>query len=780
MVWHCRLCTFENRCDRQSKCEICDGARLETDIPINVVKNVSTGIESRRSKGTVQMNLFGGIAKLKEKESYRVDQTNKNNRSIKQSKTNFNSSCSDGVVSELDPKKKEHAFLPLHLHSVDKRDLSFSELKVLGKETLSNTFGIKKLRSLQPLAVTCALKKESQVVVMATGTGKSLCYQLPAVVLGGTTVVVSPLIALMNDQVRALTEKGVQAAVISSNNCEKHNKEIIERLLNGRGSRKQESSIGSRKPIALLYVTPEQVETNRFRDLLKALNAENNLTMFVVDEAHCLSAWGHDFRKSYMKLDYLRLTYPNVPLMACTATATPAVLQDIKKVLHLETSPCHVGSFDRPNIFYRVRYKDSLETAGLGGAMKDLLCFIKKQHLRATKDSAPCAGIIYVHKREETTEIASTIQNQCGIRAVPYHAGLKVEERNKAQEAWMSGEANVAVATVAFGMGIDLAHVRYVIHWTMPKSIEAFYQESGRAGRDGFPSFSQVYYSKEDASKFQFLLNKNNKSKGDSLDPCPRDMTSLNEIIQYCTVPGCRRFRLLKHFGQSSADSKKLCNKGCDYCVNPDRVKRAIESAATANDFSFHLGISNFDKPESPANYRRLNDFEDYGPKLLTSNGLIIKQPGSDIGCDLEYSTGKPPVCFEKASVILSKYEGLEHKERTGYTRNKKPLILREQGTADNEVEKGNDIVRIPKHLIPIAALNNSVATNQMSKTKTSAEYATEVERLRQELETVKKAAKESKEGIKCRVESSTDGVNANKRAPLAPPPLNFTSKRRK
>jgi RecQ family ATP-dependent DNA helicase len=306
---------------------------------------------------------------------------------------------------------------------------------------LKKVFRIQKLRSLQPTAIKSVLKGQSQIVVLATGSGKSLCYQLPAVVLGGTTIVISPLIALMQDQVKALVDKGIEAAVISSGNGQSHNTDVMERLL-GRPLRKTKKPAAPLKHLTLVYVTPEQVQTNRFREILSELKQKNRLALFAVDEAHCASQWGYDFRKAYLRLDYLRETFPDVPCIACTATATSKVIKDVQKILKLQNCPCHIGSFDRPNIFYKVRYKDLLDTTTPGGALGDLVKFIKKEHQRSRERGVPCSGIVYVHTRAETSEIASRIHEETSISTVVYHGGMKAEERNRVQRSWSSGEAD--------------------------------------------------------------------------------------------------------------------------------------------------------------------------------------------------------------------------------------------------------------------------------------------------------------------------------------------------
>ena len=474
-------------------------------------------------------------------------------------------------------------------------DLPVSALKEKAKKNLREIFGIQTLRSLQPVAIKTALKRKSQIVVMATGGGKSLCYQLPATVLQGVTVVVSPLLALMLDQVRSLNEKGIKAEMVCSANTAKHNQLVIDRLLGYHQKKKSTASSSSSKkakikvgvaavseqhldPVTLLYATPELIQSERFRKVLVELHKKKSLALFAIDEAHAVSEWGHDFRPAYRKLGYLRDTFPDVPCLACTATATPKVVKDIRESLRMpeESFPCHMASFNRPNISYEVRYKDALDGVVPNGSIADLIRFVKDQHAESKRKKNPCSGIVYVHKRQDTDVLANQIRKHAGVTAAAYHGGMKDADRKKVQGDWTGGVIKVAVATVAFGMGIDLAHVRYVIHWSLPKTVEGFYQESGRAGRDGDPSVSLMYYSKEDASKMAFVVRKFVKPGKEST--AKRSLQGLQSMMEYATKPTCRREFLLGHFGER-INPDEVCDRTCDFCKNPDRVRKAIQNS---------------------------------------------------------------------------------------------------------------------------------------------------------------------------------------------------------
>ena len=441
---------------------------------------------------------------------------------------------------------------------------------------MKKVFSISSLRHLQPQAVEGALRSKHQIVVMATGGGKSLCYQLPALVLDGITIVVAPLIALMLDQVNSLKAKGICCALLSSSNKAGENKAILK-ALDEIGKQKLDlrkgSNLATTSPsLKLLYCTPEMVEGTRLRSILKGLYKRQQLAMIAIDEAHCLSCWGHSFRPAYLKLSWLRQEFPQVPVMACTATATKNILKDIRSSLRLGSdTSLLMSSFNRPNITYEVRYKDYLEKTrdSENGALDDLLELIRNQH---KSNKTRCAGIVYVHKRADASYIASMICQSADVTAVAYHAGLNDSDRCETQNKWMKGEVQVVVATVAFGMGVDLAHVRYVCHWCLPKSIEGFYQESGRAGRDGLPSLSVLYYSNSNASILSYILKLGNKNP----KVVERDMISFEKMTKYCTTSGCRRKYLLKHFGEEINDTNS-CNKTCDYCSSPKAVEASLQ-----------------------------------------------------------------------------------------------------------------------------------------------------------------------------------------------------------
>jgi RecQ family ATP-dependent DNA helicase len=645
---------------------------------------------------------------------------------------------------------------------------------------LQSTFKLTSLRPLQQKAIHGSLSGISQIVIMATGGGKSLCYQLPAVLVGAgnhqvltaknsrVTIVVCPLIALMIDQVNNLMKKGIRtAACWSSSHSAKDKAEIMKRLsINEKESAKKSNKSETVEknvdltPIQILYVTPELIETERFRDILKKLYCSNRLFMFAIDEAHCLSTWGHDFRPAYRKLTWIVEAFQNVPVMACTGTATERVISDIRSTLCFgENVPCHLGTFNRQNIKYEVRFKDSLNVEHQG-AINDLVNEVKMQHFTAEKAKQPCAGIVYVHKREDCQSLATQIFKTTGILAAAYHAGLKDAEREETQRKWCDGTIKVAVATVAFGMGIDLPHVRYVIHWTMSKSIEGFYQESGRAGRDGLPSASILYYSKDDASKFTFLVKQNAEKtaqKNGQLDRTAAQkldhaLLEIKGMVDYCLKPGCKRQYLLFHFGEK-IDPNHLCKKTCDYCLNPAKVEMSIQasecaSAVIMSQKSWHTQRNANSETKYPSN------------PTASDESLADQDQESDDEFGMDQNDGllgitsyagydemiQEPLAkkgrFVKASIVLKKYETLEcQKGKKGGVINFKTRSV-EDPSDDDRVAKRSTQVSIPIHLrgcLPDPFAGSYKKEAQSSEKKSSSFYASEAERLRQELEEIRR-----------------------------------------
>ena len=383
-----------------------------------------------------------------------------------------------------------------------RRDQLFAPLK--------QYFGFASFRPLQEEIIRDSLAGKDVFAVLPTGGGKSLCFQLPALVRPGLTVVVSPLIALMKDQVDALQTAGVAATFLNSS-------------LGAGGSRPRLRGLHAGE-FRLLYVAPERLMLSGFLDDLKKWK----VNLFAIDEAHCISEWGHDFRPEYRQLSTLRGMFPEVPMMALTATATERVRGDIVKQLHLRSPACYVASFNRPNLTYRVAAKS--------GAYEQILAYV-----RARPDES---GIIYVQARKTAESMAAKLSAD-GVKALPYHAGMTAGDRTKNQEAFLRDEARVVCATIAFGMGINKPNVRFVIHYDLPKNIEGYYQETGRAGRDGLPGECLLLFSPGDRVKQMRFID-------EKPDPKERDIAraQLEQMIHYAEVATCRREFLLGYFGE--------------------------------------------------------------------------------------------------------------------------------------------------------------------------------------------------------------------------------------
>ncbi|MGF1482545.1 MAG: DNA helicase RecQ [Cyanophyceae cyanobacterium] len=401
------------------------------------------------------------------------------------------------------------------------------------EEALKHYFGYTTFRHKQRQVIAEILQGRDMMVIMPTGGGKSLCFQLPALLQPGLMVVVSPLIALMQDQVEALRDNGIGATFLNSSLGLPEVRERERDILRGK--------------IKLLYVAPERLLSEKFSSFLEAIATQLGISAFAIDEAHCVSEWGHDFRPEYRQMKQLRQRYPQVPLLAFTATATRRVQQDIVQQLGLRQPEVHVVSFNRPNLYYEVQPKERRSYPQL------------LQHIRQQQGS----GIVYCLSRRTVDEIAEQLQ-QDRIAALPYHAGLSDVERASHQTRFIRDDVQIIVATIAFGMGINKPDVRFVVHYDLPRNLESYYQESGRAGRDGEPAHCTLFFNPSDIPKLDYFIDQK---------PDPKEQRiarqQLRQVVDYVEGTDCRRTIILGYFGEPFAGG---CDR-CDNCRHPKPIE---------------------------------------------------------------------------------------------------------------------------------------------------------------------------------------------------------------
>ena len=404
------------------------------------------------------------------------------------------------------------------------------------RSILKSVFGYDEFRPLQSDIIANVLAKTDALVVMPTGGGKSLCYQIPALIFEGLTIVISPLISLMKDQVEQLTQSGVAAAVLNSS----LSPEAYRRNIN----------LVKRKEARLVYLAPEALLKSSMLELLSAVKIE----CLAIDEAHCISQWGHDFRPEYRRLIEAREYFSDAACVALTATATPRVREDIRTSLHMNSGREFVASFNRENLFIRILPKDNPV----------------EQTIQFIRNFPDQSGIIYCFSRKQVEDLSDTLEDE-GFSVRPYHAGLLDQERHRNQEAFIRDDVQIIVATIAFGMGIDKPNVRFVVHYDLPKNIESYYQEIGRAGRDGLKSHCLLLFSYGDVQKIKYFIDQKNDHEKRVAN------NHLSALLRFAETEVCRRLPLLHYFGEDYHTDK--CNM-CDNCLAEDKEKVDLSIAA--------------------------------------------------------------------------------------------------------------------------------------------------------------------------------------------------------
>ena len=503
-------------------------------------------------------------------------------------------------------------------------------------ETLRSVFGYENFREPQGVIIDGVIAGHDALVIMPTGGGKSLCYQIPALVRGGCGIVVSPLIALMQDQVDSLRELGVSAAFLNSSLDTQQVSDTEDALLNNQ--------------LDLLYVAPERLVQPRTLDLL----AHCDIALFAIDEAHCVSQWGHDFRADYLQLNVLHERFPAVPRIALTATADARTRREIAIRLDLENARHHVAGFDRPNIRYRIALKQN--------PRQQLLGFLRSEH-------PGDAGIVYCLSRRRVEETARWLQEE-GITALPYHAGLPARERSVNQARFLREEGLVIVATIAFGMGIDKPDVRFVAHLDLPKTVEAYYQETGRAGRDGLPANAWLVYGLQDIIKLRQMMD----NSAGSEEHKRAEQQRLNAMLGLCEITSCRRQALLHYFGDTLDEP---CGN-CDTCLEPVATWDATEPAQKALSAIYRtgqrFGVSHVIDVLRGVDNERIMQLE--------HNRLRVFGIGEGLGANQWRSVFRQLVARAYVSVDMERYGALRLQEKARpLLRGEEKLELRKDNT---------------------------------------------------------------------------------------------------